>query len=128
MIKLAYIILQTVLCGAVCLITQNRKEKELIFPIFLLSCFLLYCGRATLTVLQFGNIIDTVVHGLSLPLSNLPVWLRWQALPVSSWKSGGNSFPCVLRFDRRPGDIDGNCSGNGFWHVKFLQTLVFLLA
>ena len=30
--------------------------------------------------------------------------------------------------DRRPGDIDGNCSSNGFWHVKFLPTLVFLLA
>lgn len=32
-------------------------------------------ARATLIVLQEGNIIDTVVYGLSLPLSHLPIWL-----------------------------------------------------
>lgn len=32
-------------------------------------------ARATLIVLESGNIIDTVVYGLSLPLSHLPVWL-----------------------------------------------------
>lgn len=32
-------------------------------------------ARATLIVLESGNIVDTVVYGLSLPLSHLPVWL-----------------------------------------------------
>lgn len=31
-------------------------------------------ARATLIVLQEGNIIDTVVYGLSIPLSYLPIW------------------------------------------------------
>ena len=32
-------------------------------------------ARATVVVLESGHIIDTVVYGLSLPLSHLPAWL-----------------------------------------------------
>lgn len=39
-------------------------------------------ARATLIVLQSGNIIDTVVYGLSLPLSHLPVWLSAIAMLI----------------------------------------------
>ena len=39
------------------------------------SAMMIGIARATLIVLQEGNIIDTVVYGLSLPLSHLPVWL-----------------------------------------------------
>ena len=39
------------------------------------ACLMIGIARATLIVLQEGNIIDTVVYGLSLPLSHLPVWL-----------------------------------------------------
>lgn len=39
------------------------------------ACMMIGIARATLIVLQEGNIIDTVVYGLSLPLSHLPIWL-----------------------------------------------------
>lgn len=39
------------------------------------SAMMIGIARATLIVLQAGNIIDTVVYGLSLPLSHLPDWL-----------------------------------------------------
>ncbi len=39
------------------------------------ACMMIGIARATLIVLQDGNIIDTVVYGLSLPLASLPTWL-----------------------------------------------------
>ena len=39
-------------------------------------------ARATLVVLQSGNIIDTVVYGLSMPLSHLPSWLSAIAMLI----------------------------------------------
>lgn len=46
------------------------------------ACMMIGIARATLIVLQNGNIIDTVVYGLSLPLSYLPVWLAAVAMLI----------------------------------------------
>ena len=46
------------------------------------SAMMIGIARATLIVLQSGNIIDTVVYGLSLPLSHLPVWLSAIAMLI----------------------------------------------
>ena len=39
-------------------------------------------SRGILMVLQQGNIIDTVVNGLAMPLSHLPVWLSGIAMLI----------------------------------------------
>lgn len=46
------------------------------------ACMMIGIARATLIVLQNGNIIDTVVYGLSLPLSYLPIWLAAIAMLI----------------------------------------------
>ena len=46
------------------------------------SAMMIGIARATLIVLQAGNIIDTVVYGLSLPLSHLPSWLSGIAMLI----------------------------------------------
>ncbi len=40
-----------------------------------MACMMIGLARGILMVLTAGNIIDTVVYGLSLPLANLPAWL-----------------------------------------------------
>ncbi|MBQ4649799.1 MAG: YfcC family protein [Firmicutes bacterium] len=54
------------------------------------ACMMIGIARATLIVLQDGNIIDTVVYGLSLPLSYLPVWLA--AIAMLIMQTGLNFF------------------------------------
>lgn len=46
------------------------------------SAMMIGIARATLIVLQAGNIIDSVVYGLSLPLSHLPSWLSGIAMLI----------------------------------------------
>ena len=46
------------------------------------SAMMIGIARATLIVLQAGNIIDPVVYGLSLPLSHLPNWLSGIAMLI----------------------------------------------
>ena len=46
------------------------------------SAMMIGIARATLIVLQAGNIIDSVVYGLSLPLSHLPNWLSSIAMLI----------------------------------------------
>lgn len=46
------------------------------------SAMMVGIARATLIVLQSGNIIDTVVYGLSVPLSHLPGWLSAIAMLI----------------------------------------------
>lgn len=45
-----------------------------------MACLMIGIARGILVVLQAGNIIDTVVYGLSIPLSKLPAWLSADAM------------------------------------------------
>ena len=54
------------------------------------ACMMIGIARSTLIVLQNGKIIDTVVHGLSLPLSYLPEWLS--AVVMVIMQTGLNFF------------------------------------
>lgn len=44
------------------------------------ACMMIGLARGILMVLQAGNIIDTVVYGMSVPLSYLPRWLSAEAM------------------------------------------------
>jgi uncharacterized ion transporter superfamily protein YfcC len=44
------------------------------------ACLMVGIARGIRVVLQEGRIIDTVVYGMSLPLSNLPKWLAGEAM------------------------------------------------
>lgn len=46
------------------------------------ACMMIGLARGILVVLQAGHIIDTVVYGLSIPLSKLPSWLAADAMLV----------------------------------------------
>lgn len=45
-----------------------------------MACLVIGVARAILVVLNEGNIIDTVVYGLSIPLSHMPVWIAGEAM------------------------------------------------
>lgn len=45
-----------------------------------MACLMIGIARGILVVLEAGNIIDTVVYGLSIPLSKLPGWLSADAM------------------------------------------------
>lgn len=47
-----------------------------------MACMMIGIARGILVVLQAGHIIDTVVYGLSIPLSKLPGWLSADAMLV----------------------------------------------
>lgn len=47
-----------------------------------MAALLVGVSRGILMVLQQGNIIDTVVNGLAMPLSHLPVWLSGIAMLI----------------------------------------------
>lgn len=44
------------------------------------ACMMIGLARGILVVLQAGHIIDTIVYGLSIPLSGLPSWLSADAM------------------------------------------------
>lgn len=46
------------------------------------ACLMIGIARGILVVLQAGNIIDTVVYGMSIPLSKLPNWLSADAMLI----------------------------------------------
>lgn len=45
-----------------------------------MACLMIGLARGILVVLKQGNIIDTVVYGMSVPLSTLPSWLAGEAM------------------------------------------------
>lgn len=45
-----------------------------------MACMMIGLARGILVVLQDGKIIDTVVYGLSIPLSTLPRWIAAEAM------------------------------------------------
>lgn len=45
-----------------------------------MACMMIGLARGVLIVLQQGNIIDTVVYGMSLPLSFMPRWIAAEAM------------------------------------------------
>lgn len=47
-----------------------------------MACMMIGLARGILMVLQAGNVIDTVVYGLSVPLSYMPRWLAGEAMLV----------------------------------------------
>jgi uncharacterized ion transporter superfamily protein YfcC len=47
-----------------------------------MACIMIGVARAILVVLNEGNIIDTVVYGLSIPLSYMPKWIAGEAMLV----------------------------------------------
>lgn len=47
-----------------------------------MACMMIGLARSILVVLQDGHIIDTVVYGLSIPLSKFPSWLSADAMLV----------------------------------------------
>lgn len=46
------------------------------------ACLMIGLARGILVVLQEGNIIDTVVYGMSIPLATLPKWLAGEAMLI----------------------------------------------
>ena len=48
----------------------------------LFGCFIIGMSRGVLVVLEEGNIVDSIIYYLSLPLSKLPTWLGAEALMV----------------------------------------------
>lgn len=48
----------------------------------LFGCFIIGMSRGVLVVLEEGNIIDSIIYYLSLPLSKIPTWLGAEALMV----------------------------------------------
>lgn len=47
-----------------------------------MACMMIGLARGILMVLQEGHIIDTVVYGMSVPLSYLPSWLAGEAMLI----------------------------------------------
>lgn len=56
------------------------KKFETSFADIAMACLMIGIARGILIVLQKGNIIDTVVYGMSIPLSFLPRWLAGEAM------------------------------------------------
>ena len=60
-------------------ICENFIESA---KIGLFGCFIIGLSRGVLVVLQEGNIIDSIIYYLSLPLAKLPTWIGAEALMV----------------------------------------------
>lgn len=56
------------------------KKIAASFSDIAVACMMIGIARGILVVLQTGHIIDTVVYGLSIPLSKLPSWLSAEAM------------------------------------------------
>lgn len=56
------------------------KKIAASFSDIAVACMMIGIARGILVVLQAGHIIDTVVYGLSIPLSKLPSWLSAEAM------------------------------------------------
>lgn len=61
--------------------TIARKVAQS-FSDIAVACMMIGIARGILVVMQSGHIIDTVVYGLSIPLSNLPGWLSGEAMLI----------------------------------------------
>jgi len=58
-------------------ICENFVESA---RIGLFGCFVIGLSRGVLVVLEQGNIVDSIIYYLSLPLSSMPRWLGAQAM------------------------------------------------
>lgn len=56
------------------------KKVAQSFSDIAVACMMIGFARGILVVLQNGHIIDTVVYGLSIPLSKLPGWVAGEAM------------------------------------------------
>ena len=46
------------------------------------ACMIIGFSRGILVVLQSGHIIDTIVYGISIPLTKFPAWIASEAMLV----------------------------------------------
>ena len=82
-----YVTLFTCLMIACCIIhgmSPNKICENFVesAKIGLFGCFIIGMSRGVLVVLQEGNIIDSIIYYLSLPLAKLPTWIGAEALMV----------------------------------------------
>ena len=63
-------------------VNEIAKKYETGFTNVAMACMMIGLARGILMVLQAGNIIDTIVYYMSLPLSLLPAWLSAVAMLV----------------------------------------------
>lgn len=83
--ELAAVFLIMGLVSAAIMGWSPNKIADLIaksFSDIAMACMMIGLARGILMVLQAGNIIDTVVYGLSVPLSYMPRWLAGEAMLV----------------------------------------------
>lgn len=59
---------------------EIAKKVASSFSDIAVACMMIGFARGILVVLQSGHIIDTVVYGLSIPLSKLPGWVAGEAM------------------------------------------------
>ncbi|WP_294856552.1 YfcC family protein [uncultured Oscillibacter sp.] len=81
--ELAAVFLLMGLISAAIMGWSPNKIADLIaksFTDIAMACMMIGLARGILMVLQAGNIIDTVVYGMSIPLSYLPRWLAGEAM------------------------------------------------
>lgn len=64
--------------------TPNEIARKMgaSFSDIAVACMMIGFARGVLVVLQDGHIIDTVVYGLSIPLSQLPGWLAAETMLI----------------------------------------------
>lgn len=83
--ELAAVFLIMGLVSAAIMGWSPNKIADLIVKSFsdiAMACMMIGLARGILMVLQAGNIIDTVVYGLAVPLSYMPRWLAGEAMLV----------------------------------------------
>ena len=61
-------------------VNEIARKYEAGFTNVAMACMMIGLARGILMVLQAGNIIDTIVYYMSLPLSHLPAWLSAVAM------------------------------------------------
>ena len=59
-----------------------QKKMANGFKDIAVACLMIGIARGILVILQAGHIIDTVVYGLSIPLTNLPGWISSIAMLI----------------------------------------------
>jgi len=72
------------LCCVIHGMTPNQIAENFVesAKVGLFGCFIIGLSRGVLVVLESGNIIDSVIYYLSLPLTKVPSWMGAQALMI----------------------------------------------
>ena len=58
------------------------KKMAASFTDIAVACMIIGFSRGILVVLQSGHIIDTIVYGISIPLTKFPAWIASEAMLV----------------------------------------------